>query len=68
MGLWVPSLIYPLFPPFIVDVGHNHSHLITQQSHLVGKGLIVIIVEFYNSYERIRLSWGIFSTKRYHLL
>ena len=32
MGLWVPSLIYPLFPPFLVNVGHNHSHLITQHS------------------------------------
>jgi len=32
MGLWVPFLIYPLFPPFLVDMGHNHSHLITQQS------------------------------------
>jgi hypothetical protein len=32
MGLWVPSLIYHLFPPFLVDVGHNHSQLITQQS------------------------------------
>jgi len=31
MGLWVSFLIYPLFPPFIVDVEHNHSHLITQQ-------------------------------------
>jgi len=29
MGLWVPSVIYPLFSPFLVDVGHNHSHLIT---------------------------------------
>jgi len=32
MSLCVPSLIYPLFPPFLVDVRHNHSHLITQQS------------------------------------
>jgi len=31
MSLWVPSLIYPLFPPFIADMGHNHSHLITQE-------------------------------------
>jgi len=31
MGLWVSSLMYPLFHSFLIDVGHNHSHLITQQ-------------------------------------
>ena len=28
LGIWVPSLIYPTFPPFLVDMGHNHSHFI----------------------------------------
>jgi len=28
MGLWVFYLIYLTFSPFLVDVVHNHSHLI----------------------------------------
>ena len=24
-GIWVPSLIYPMFLPFLADVGHNRS-------------------------------------------
>jgi len=27
LSIWVPSLIYPTFPPFLVDVRHNHSYL-----------------------------------------
>ena len=26
-GIRVYFLIYPTFPPFLVDVGYNHSHL-----------------------------------------
>jgi len=29
MGLWVSSLIYSMSLPFLVNVGHKHSHLIS---------------------------------------
>jgi len=28
-GIWVSSLIYLTFPLFLIDVKHNHSHLIS---------------------------------------
>jgi len=33
MGLWVSSLIYPTFAPFLVDVGHYHSQLFSNSGN-----------------------------------
>jgi hypothetical protein len=45
-GIWIPSLIYPTFPPFLVDVRHNHSYLICQQASDGGKIDSIVRIDF----------------------